>query len=183
MDKKKNIEHGLKWGIIIGLVYCLVMFLRYSLGDSNPLLFGVMTIIGYLVVLILLLTCGFARRKQLGGNIDLKGAFQTMFIAVLGFEFINMAFNFIYLKYINPNFFQTMKDSMEELMIKSNVSQDKIDQALNQIDTQASKNISLGTSFLSFAFSIVISGIFALIFALVVKRKRNHQHPFEQQPL
>jgi uncharacterized membrane protein len=71
---------------------------------------------------------------------------------------------------------------MEAFMLKSNVSQEQIDKAMEQMDTQAAKNMNLGTSFLSFAFAILISGIFALIFALIIKRRRNSQNPFEQIP-
>lgn len=182
MEKQKNVEHGLKWGVIIGVVYCLLLLIRYNQGNGAPILLGVWTFIGYLIVLILLFICGVIRRKQLGGYIELKDAFQTMFIAVLGFEFFYMAFNFIYLKYINPDFFQNMKDSMEAFMIKNNVSQEQIDKALEQMDTQAAKNMNLVTSFLSFAFAILVSGVFALIFALIIKRKRNSQNPFEHLP-
>lgn len=177
MQKETNINHGLKWGTIIGLVYCALLFLRYSQGGANPVMLGVWSFIGYVVVLILLFICGNSRKKALGGYIELKDAFQTMFICVLGFEFFYMAFNFIYLKYVNPDFFQNMKDSLEAFMIKNNVDQGKIDEALESLDTQASKNMNLGNSILSFAYSIVISGIFALIFALIIRKKRD---PFMQ---
>ena len=134
---------------------------------------GFWTFIGYLVVLALLFVCGSIRRKQLGGYIELKDAFQTMFIAVLGFEFFYMAFNFLYLKFVNPDFFSNLKDTMEAYMIKNNVPQEDIDKALKNFDSEASKKMNLGSSILSLAFSVAISGVFAMIFALILKKKRE----------
>jgi glucan phosphoethanolaminetransferase (alkaline phosphatase superfamily) len=173
MQKETNVSHGLKWGVIIGIVYCLFLFLRYNMGGSNPMMLGLWTFIGYVAVLILLFICGIQRRKQEGGYIELKDAFQTMFIAVLGFEFFYMAFNFLYLKFINPDFFQNLKDSVEAYMIKNNVEQEQIDKALENFDSQAAKNMNLGSSLVSLAFSVAISGVFALIFALIIKKKRE----------
>lgn len=179
MQKDNNVSFGLKWGLIIGAVYCLFLFLRYKQGNINPMNFALWTFLGYVVVLVLLLVCGFKRRKSLGGFIEIKDAFQTMFVAVLGFEFIYMAFNFLYLKYLDPHFFENFRNSMELLLEKNNVPQDQINKQLQGLDSNAAKNMNLGSSLTMFAFSIMISGIFALVFALIVKRKRT---PFQNMP-
>ncbi len=172
MHKETNVSHGLRWGIIIGVVYCLFLFLRYSQGEKNPMMFGLWTFIGFTVVLVLLLISGLKRKKELDGYIELRDAFQTMFMAVLGFEFLYMAFNFLYLKFINPDFFQNFKIAMENFLEQNKVSDEQIRERLESFDKDASKNMNLGGSFSTFAFSIMISGVFALLFALIIKRKR-----------
>jgi hypothetical protein len=179
MQKDNNVSFGLKWGLIIGAVYCLFLYLRYSQGNVDPMNFALWTFLGYVVVLVLLLVCGFKRRKSLGGYIEVKDAFQTMFVAVLGFEFIYMAFNFFYLKFVDPQFFENFRNAMEAMLEKNNVPQDQIDKQLAGLDTDAAKKLNLGSSLTMFAFSIMISGIFALIFSLIVKRKRP---PFQNFP-
>ena len=179
MQKQKNISHGLRWGVIIGFVYAALLFLRYDQGENNALMFSVWTFAGYVIVLLLLLMCGIKRKKQEGGFIELKDAFQTMFMAVIGFEFLYMAFNFLYLKYINPDFFQHFKDSMETLLQKGNIPQSQIDEKLESFDAESARRMNLGSSFLSFAYAIVTSGIFALLFALLIKKKRQ---PFDTLP-
>jgi hypothetical protein len=176
MEKETNVTHGLKWGAMIGLVYCLFLFLRYNQGTGNLLYFGLWTFLGYVVVLILLLFCGITRKKKLGGFISLKNAFQTMFVAVLGFEFIYMAFNFLYLKFVDPNFFENFRISLETMLEKSNLDQEQINEQLEKFDSNTAKNLNLGSSITSFAFSIMISGIFALIFALIIKKNKG---PFQ----
>ena len=171
MQKQNNVSHGLKWGTIIGVIYCVLLFLRYNQGVKNPVVFSALTFCGYIIILVLLLICGIKRKKQLGGYIEIKDAFQTMFVAVICFEFFFMAFNFIYLKFIDPDFVQKLKESTELFMARNNVSSKDIDDAFKKIDTQADKNSSLGPSFLSLAYSIVVSGIFALILPSLSKRK------------
>jgi hypothetical protein len=178
MQKQTNISHGVRWGTIIGFIYCLLLFLRYNQGARNPLLLGGFTFLGFIIVMVLILICGVQRKKQLGGYIELKDAFQTMFAAVICCEIFYTAFNFIYLKFIDPDFFQKVKDSMEVFMQKNHVEQSKIDDAISKIDVQSSRNMNLGTSFLSFAYGILLSGVFALIFALIIKKKRE---PFQNQ--
>jgi len=179
MQKKDNVSHGLRWGTIIGIIYCVLLFLRYYLGVKNPIVFGAITLCSFIIILVLLLVCGLKRKKQLGGYIEVKDAFQTMFVAVICFEIFYTAFNFIYLKYINPDFFQQLKDATEAFMVNNKVSQKDIDNSVSKIDLQASKNMNLGTSFLSLAYSVLISGIFALIFALIIKKKKPYQ-PIDQ---
>ncbi len=171
MDKETNISHGLKWGVIIGVVYCILLLLRYNQGQTNAMMFGIWAFLGYIIVLILLFICGVTRRSNLGGYIHLKEAAQTMFMAVIGFEFFYMAFNFIYLKYINPEFFVRLKNAMEIFMEKNNIDQSSIEDRLKEFDKMDVTKMNLGTFFLQFANGIVGSGVFALIFALIIRRK------------
>jgi multisubunit Na+/H+ antiporter MnhB subunit len=172
IQKENNISFGLKWGLIIGAVYCFFLFLRYNQGNANPMNFALWTFVGYVVVLILLLLCGINRRKKLGGYIELRDAFQTMFVAVLGFEFLYMAFNFLYLKFIDPHFFENFRNSMEAFLEKNNVTDEQISKQLKNLDENSVKSMNLGSSFTTFAFSIMISGVFALLFAVIIKRKK-----------
>ena len=106
-------SHGLKWGLIIGAVYAVLVFLRYSLGTSNVITFSFLTFLGFIGVLVLLFICGWQLRKQNGGWIEMKEAFKAMFIAVLLFEFFFMVVTVVYLKYIEPNFFEKIRTCTE----------------------------------------------------------------------
>ena len=67
--KEKSIGGiGLRWGLIIGVIYCLLLFARYTLGEKNPLIFGVLSFVSYMAVLVLLLVLGFHLRKKMGGD-------------------------------------------------------------------------------------------------------------------
>src|SRR5688500_16587410 len=94
-------KHGVKWGLIISVVYCAFLYMRYQVGETSPMIFGGLAFVGFVIVLVLMLVSGFQLRKKLGGFIELKQAFKALFIAVLIFELAYAIFNFIYLKYIN----------------------------------------------------------------------------------
>jgi hypothetical protein len=178
MQKESNIAFGVKWGIIIGIVYTILLLLRYSTGASNPIMLGLWAFVGYCIVLIMLLVSGFQLRKKNGGFIEMKEAFKILFLSVLIFELFYALFNFIYLKYVNPDFFQRLKDSTEALLQKSNQPQEKIDEMLQKMDEQAAANMKLVDVLKSYLISISISGVFALIFALIIRKRKD---PFTTQ--
>jgi hypothetical protein len=172
MQNQKLISFGAKWGVIIGFVYCLLLLLRYKMG-SNFLMFSILIFTGYIIALVLLLIAGFRLRKEMGGYIELKDAFKALFVAVLIFELFYAIFNFVYIKYVDPGFFQRLKDSTEEFLVKNNQSQKKIDEILNNIDVDAAKKMNTWDLLKSYLFYLGISGVFAFLIALIVKRKRD----------
>lgn len=179
MEKQQpNSMHGLKWGLIISVVYVIFIFLRYKLGATNPILFATFAFVGYVVVLILLLLTGTSRKKALGGYIELKDAFQTMFVAVVIFEFVYALFNFLYLKYIDPNFFVTFKSSTAEFLAKSGMNQGDIDKKLQDLDVNAAQKWNGSNLIFEYITWLAISGIIALVFALIIRKRKN---PFQDQ--
>lgn len=168
-------SHGIKWGLIIGAIYAALVFLRYGTGAGNPILFSMFTIIGYIAVLILLFYCGFQLRKQNGGWIEMKEAFKAMFIAVLIFEFIFSVATFIYLKYLDPSFFDKLKTSTETMLNAARQSQGEIDKVLEDMEmlSQQSKNMGVFDFLKTYLYYVGITGLFALIFSFIIKRKPN----------
>jgi hypothetical protein len=175
MQQETPTAHSVKWGMIIGLAYCVLLWLRYNMGTNNLIMLGIWSFIGFLIVLVLLLMSGFQLRKKLGGFIEFKTIFKYLFITVLIYEAFYAVFNFIYIKYIDPEFFTKLKVAMEELLVKANESQDKIDEALAKMD----KDAAAATTFLgllkSYLISIAISGTCALIIAAIIKKKNPFQ--------
>jgi hypothetical protein len=178
MQNDTNVIHAVKWGVMIGVVYCLLVFLRYNQGDTNPIFFGLFAVVGYIVVLVLLLVSGFRRRKAMNGYIEMKDIFQSLFVTLLIFELFYAVFNFVYLKYVNPDFFRTLKDSTEALMLDQGMSQSKIDEQLEKMDPDAARKMDGSSVFISYLYSVAITGIFALIFALIIRKKKD---PFNNQ--
>ncbi|MBA2744787.1 MAG: DUF4199 domain-containing protein [Flavisolibacter sp.] len=176
MQQETKTAHAIKWGVIIRLVYSVMLFLRYSMGASNPIMLGLWTFVGYITVLVLMLICGFQLRKKNGGFIEFREIFKYLFISVLIFEGFYAAFNFIYLTYVDPQFFVKLKEATENLMLQSNESQERIDQLLEKMDTDAASNTNVLNVLKSYLVSIAISGVFALIFSLIIKKNKDPFH-------
>jgi hypothetical protein len=171
MQRNINTSHGIKWGLIIGFIYCLLLLLRYNFGANNPIMFSLWIFLGYIITLVLLLISGFLLRKQNNGFIDLKEAFRVLFISVLIFEFFYAVFNFVYLKYVNPIFYQSFRDATEAYLIKSNQPQEQIDKVTKAIDVDAPKKMNLFDMLKSYLFFVAISGAIAFLFALIIRKK------------
>src|ERR671921_528226 len=123
--------HGVKWGLIIGAVYAVLVFLRYYFGSGNVLSFSLLTYVGFPVVLILLFISGRLLRTANGGYIEMKDAFKGLFIAVLIFEAFYMLITFVYLKYIDPSFFEKLQESTERLMIAAKTPQRDVEKMMS----------------------------------------------------
>jgi hypothetical protein len=172
MMQEKNIgSHGVKWGFIIGIVYCILLYTRYAAGETSPLVFSVLTFVGYIIVLGLLFYSGINLRNKLGGYIETKKAFKALFYSVLIFELMYAVFNFIYVKYINPDFFYHFRDATEALLVNSKQPQAQIDKILSSIDVDAPKKMNLFDLLKSYLFWVALTGALAFLIALIIKRK------------
>jgi hypothetical protein len=174
MQNENSGSHGLKWGIIIGIVYCLLLFLRFNLGANNAGIFGMLTLLGFLTIIILLFVCGIKFRKRNGGYVEMKEAFKTMFIAVLIFEIFYSIFTVIYLRFIDPAFFDKFRVSTENLLLLGKQPQSQIDTILTGIDQWAeqSKKLNAFDFLKTYLYNVAVTGLFALIFAFIIKKKQ-----------
>jgi hypothetical protein len=174
-SKSSNVKNGITFGLIIGLIYCISLFLRYNMA-SSPIMIGVIAFIFYLVALGMLVFCGITRRKQLGGFIDLKDAFQTIFVAILIAELIYLAFNIIYLKYIDPNYFEKFMTSMQNWVDNSSMSEEQKEKTMDQIkssmEKQKERGMTIGGIALGYLLWVAITGVFGLIISLIVRKRR-----------
>jgi len=175
LTKSSNAKNGLLFGVIIGFTYCISLFLRYNMTSSNPIVIGVIALLFYLVVIGILFFCGIKRKKELGGYIDLKDAFQTIFIAVLVGELIYMVFNIVYLKFIDPHYFEKFITSMENWIEKSSMPDDQKEKTLDRIKSQMEKQqngMNLQGFLKGYLISVAITGVCGFIAALIIRKKR-----------
>jgi hypothetical protein len=170
--KRNNISTGITYGVVIGLLYCLLLFWRWS-SAGNMITFGIIALVSYLIVIAIMFYEAFYRRKQDGGFITLKNLFQTLFISVLIFELIYAIYNFIHLKYIDPEVIDRMQASVSDMLEKAggNMSDDDKEKTLSRFD-EMKKATELGQVLKSYLISIAISGVVALLIALIMRKKK-----------
>lgn len=173
MQQETATSHAVKWGIIIGLVYSVLLWVRYMSGGDNPIMMFIWAIIGYIAILVLLLVSGFQLRKKMGGYIEFRQIFKYLFISVLIYEAFYTAFNFIYLEYVDPEFYTKLIAATEELMLKANSPQSEIDKAIDQMREQSEAGSNLWSIVKSYLFGLAVSGTFALIFSAIIKKKKD----------
>lgn len=169
--KNKNVSTGITYGVIIGLIYVLILFFRWSIA-TDLIKFGLYTFLGFLVILGLLVFEGIQRRKINGGFIDLKNLFQTLFISILIFEFFYSLYTYIHLTYIDPFVADRMKAGMQEMFDKmgdrmSDADKEKAMERMGDIK-RATELPQMIKSYLS---SVAITGVFGLIISAIFKKK------------
>lgn len=176
MNNEQTVDsgsHGIKWGFIIGAVYAVFAVLRHSMGEKNPVLYSLLMFVGFVVVLGLLFLCGSRLRRENGGWIEMKEVFKTMFIAVLIFEAIYTITYFVYLKYINPGFFDAFMTSSENMLLEVKRPQSEVDQLMTTLEQSRDqiKNSSVFDLLKTYLYYVGITGLFAIIFSFILKRK------------
>lgn len=175
VKKNSSVSNGLTFGLIGGFIYCISLYVRYNFFIANPIMFAVIALLFYLVVIGSLVFCGLTRKKQLGGYIETKEAFQTIFIAVLVAELIYVAFNFIYLKYVDPGYFEKFKAGMisyiENLPLSDAQKEKQLDAIEKQLGKQQEKLNFSGLVF-TYLLSIAITGVLGLIVSLIIRKRK-----------
>lgn len=175
MNQSSDLSYGVKWGLIIGVAYIGLLYARYASAASHPILMSLLTLVGFVIVVGLLVACGVGLRKKNGGYLEVKEAFKVLFLAVLIYEMCYSVFSFIYLKYVDPNFFMAFRDNMVALMKQSGQPQAKIDEISKGVDVNAGRDMNIFDMLKGYLVGISVSGIIALITSLALRKKSPNQ--------
>jgi Protein of unknown function (DUF4199) len=162
---------GLRFGLITGFIYIVLLFLRYHYISSNPVQFGLSALVSYIIILMMYLFAGIARKKELGGYGELKDIFQSIFIVILITELFYIIFNLIYLKYIDPAFWENLKKTSISYYENLKLSNDDIAQRIKDFKDVDQETKPSGL-LRGYGYSIVIDSLFGLIIASILKKKR-----------
>ena len=172
--KSSNLSNGLTFGLIAGLIFCISLFIRYNITSTNVIMTLAISLLFYFVVIGVFVFCGLTRKKQLGGYLELKDAFQTIFIAVLIAELIYVIFNFIYLKFIDPGYLDRLKTAMEKFFENSGMSDEQKEKQIEMMEERIAKqkNAAFGQIALVYLIGVAISGVVGLIISLIIRKKK-----------
>ena len=172
MQPTSKYSMGLRFGFITGLVYAILLFLRYNFFATSPLSFGIFALVSYLMVLVLYLFAGVSRKKELDGYADFKDIFRTIFIVIIITEAVYVIFNAIYLKYIDPSFFDNFKAVTRNFLEKSGLTQDQIDDKMKGFD-DTNKNMEPMGQLKGFGTWVIIDSIIGMIYAAILRKKKD----------
>jgi hypothetical protein len=169
MNKNINVRFGLQYGLIIGIVYCALLFFRWH-SSVSTVQFGMGTLLSYMLVVVLLFFEAFQRKKSNAGFISLKELFQTLFISVLVFELLFSVYNYIHVTYIEPEAVTRItKDLIKTAEETTNTEQKKL-----YVEAIASITKFKEVSYMirNYPFCIAISGIVSFVVAVIMKKNK-----------
>ena len=159
------------YGLVAGLAICVLTVVLYMMGSDAFMSYAWFN---YIILIIIAVLAGLAKRKANDGYLPfaeaLKTVFGTMLIAIL----MQTMFNYLLFNFIDVPFSEAIKqasmDKGEEMLKRFNAPQDDIDKYL---DKAAKENPnSFGNLFLGFAIFAIVSFIIALIIAAIIKRNK-----------
>ncbi|MDP4214341.1 MAG: DUF4199 domain-containing protein [Bacteroidota bacterium] len=169
---------GIRYGLLTGLIYIIMLFIRYHFAASNPIFIGLFAILTYLVILILFVFTGIARKKEPGGSGEMKEIFQSIFIAILITELFYVMFNLIYFRFVDPAFWDNFKAASLRIMEKAGLTKAEIDEKMRSFKDVGQETKPLGL-IKGYGTGVVVDSIFGLIFAALLRKKKSALIPEE----
>ena len=162
---------GLRFGLLTGLLYVVLLFLRYNFFVSNPVSFGLCAIVSYLIILMMYLFTGIARKKELGGYADFKEIFTSIFIAILIAEAVYVIFNLVYLKFVDPSFWDNFRANTLAYLQKKGLTDEQVEQQMKNFKNVDEQTKPLGL-LKGYGFGVIVDCIFGLIFAAILRKTK-----------
>lgn len=167
---KQSMSTPIKLGVIIGLVYCALIFCQDQFFYANPLTFSLTKLACYLIILAGFFYTGYTVKKELGGYISFKECLRAILVVIVITEFFYFVFNTIYIKYIDPNFFEKLKTAWIAFFNRSSVPQDKINDTMQKFNDAG--KITFGSLVQSYGFSILIDAVFGVIICAILRKDK-----------
>ena len=172
---------GLRFGLLTGLLYMVVLFIRYKHFASSPVSFGLFTLVSYIIILMMFLFTGIARKKELGGYGEYRDIFTSIFIAILIAELFYVVFNLIYFKYIDPAFWDNFKTNTLTYLQKLHSTDAQIDEQMKGFKDMGQQTKPTGL-IKGYGFGVIIDSVFGLIFALILRRRKPAAENISEDP-
>ena len=173
MQTKSKYSIGLQFGIAGGVIYCILLLIRFKYFATDPLSYGGFAVSSYLFFLILFYFTGVARRKQLDGSADFKEIFQAILLAIIVTELAYAIFNFIYLMYVEPGFFDRFSATSKINFKKAGWTDERIGLQMDKLK-DAFTQLSPVNALKGMGMWIVIDCIFGLIFSTILKTNKQN---------
>lgn len=170
MDKESKYYIGLRFGLLTGVIYVVLLFIRYRYVASSPVQFSFFAMATYIIILMLYLFAGIARKKQLGGYGDMKEIFQAIFIVILITELFYIIFSLVYLKWIDPLFWENFKTISRIYYEKEKLSVEQMEQAMKGFKDVDQETKPMGL-LKGYGYSVIIDSLFGFIIASIVRKK------------
>lgn len=163
---------GIKYGVLAAVVYVLLLLIRYLFCSGNPLVFSGTIFLSYLVIILFFVLAAVARKKELGGYADIKDLFGTIFIVILFSELAYSIFNYIYLNFIDPEFFNNFIQTTIEYVKKMGGNMDAVNQQMDKLQEQNKLSSSIPRTFSGMLTWIVVDSIIGIIVALIIRKPK-----------
>ena len=162
----------LRMGLLIAIIKIIFSTVSYQFFLDSWTMTMLFTALSFLLGIVLMCVAGAQQRKALGGYMNIKQAFQAIFITALVIVILNFIYDFIYIRYIDPGMFDKIRESSIGFAERMGAPQEKLDQMAENFDKQAVEKTNVGKQLLNLGTQIVWYGIISFICAAIMKKKK-----------
>lgn len=166
---------ALKSGLTIGAISIVLFFLMYvadikPVGIMMPVLIG----LGSIAISIVLLVFLFKKyRTMVGGFISFRDAFLYCFTALTVSVLLSSLITNLFIFLIEPDYYKNIMEAQKAWMenyLAGKMSEEQMAQTLDKIEEQAASMGSVKYMLKNVLYSIIGSGIIALIVGAIMKK-------------
>lgn len=169
-EKPSAFALGLKMGILTAVVYMGLLWLRYTYLSYNPMAFRNTMIFSYIFILLFFGLTAWLRRKALGGFAEIREIFGAVFICILITEICYITFNYVYLNFIEPDFFDRFGRAAIEYTKKNGGNVMKVQHQVDQINNEKGAIGSILSSVIGLGQWLIIDSILGLLISLPFRK-------------
>lgn len=170
--KYDKFSTAIKIGIIIAVIKILLNTIGYQFFIGNWIATSLVGLTSFVFGIAMYIYIGKQQRKMLGGYITIKDAFQVIFVAILISVVITYFYDIIYMKWIDPNLVDKIKESSMSFAEKMGATQDRLDKMSEEFDKSNTEKWSFNRQAISLLSSIVLNSIIGFICAAIVKKNK-----------
>jgi Protein of unknown function (DUF4199) len=169
---RKNTNIGLAYGLITGLIICIIALIQYLGGLKTY-----MSPLGYLVYVVLIVMAVLAGLKQKslnGGYLEFGEALKITFSVFASALLLQTIFTYVLFNFIDPSFKEALAQEIlnktEDFMRKFGASDSQIDEAL---ESERGKDpFALSRMLLGYAISCIVCFLICLIISAIIKKNK-----------
>lgn len=169
---KKSSNIGLLYGLIAGLLVCVIVLIQYLGGIETY--FSPIQFLAYLVLIVMAVLAGQKEKKLNGGYLEFKEALKVTFAVFASALLLQTLFTYVLFNFIDPSFkeavAQEIMNRTEDFLRKFGAGDSKIDEAL---ENERSKDpFAFGRVMLGYGFSCIVAFIVCLIISAIIKKSK-----------
>lgn len=169
---KKTGNMGLTYGLIAGLIVCLITLVQY-LGGIKAYLSPV-GFLSYVLMIVIAVLAGRKQKQINGGYLEFGEALKVTFSVFASALLLQTLFTYVLLNFFDPSFKeavgQEVMNKTEEMMRSFGASDSQIDEALE--NQRGSDQFALSKMLLGYALWCIVWFIVSLIISAIIKKSK-----------
>jgi len=170
----------LRMGLLIGIFKIILSTIQYEFFVSGFISMMAFLLLQLILTIVLLIVTGNMQRKAVGGFISFGDAFAAILIAVLISSVLSFTYDYIYIKFIDPEMMDKIRESSMAFAEKMGAPQESLDEMSRKFDQQQADSINFGKQLIQLLKGLIFNIIVGLICAAIVKKKRPEHLEVQQ---